>query len=365
VGNKTNNLTAFDPPKKLNFVRHQRFQLSMNQFPVTNSTLSAVHIALFLQEKYSLSKDTSCKLIKSGINDSYLVTDKQDQFVFRIYSFNWRSKTEITEEIKLLNQLKQNGISVSYPISDQENNYIQTLNAPEGERFSVLFSYASGEKLHVISTENHFRIGQLMARLHKVTQNQKLDRVDYTSQVLLVDSLKQLEVFLPEQTEEMQFMRSAQNFLLQEFQQANTLQIRQGIVHLDIWFDNLNITTENEVTLFDFDFCGNGWIALDLAYYIMQLHNIEKYEVEDYQPKVDSFIKGYESITAISDEEKRLFPMLGVSLYFFYLGIQCQRFDNWSNSFLNENYLKRFINGLVKRYYDIYELGDKDNEISN
>ncbi len=44
--------------------------------------------------------------------------------------------------------------------------------------------------------------------------------------------------------------------------------------------------------------------------------------------------------------------------YFFYLGVQCQRYDNWSNAFLSENYLKRFINGLVKRYYDIYKLGD-------
>lgn len=329
----------------------------MKQFPVTNSTLSAVHIALFLQEKYSLSKDTKCKLIKAGINDSYLVTDGLEKFVFRIYSFNWRSKTEIIEEINLLNQLKQENIPVSYPIPDKENNYVQTLNAPEGERFSVLFSYASGEKLHVISAENHFRIGQLMARLHQITYNQKLNRVNYTPEVILIDSLKQLTNFLSHDSEEMQFMLSAQNYLLQEFQNADTSQIRQGIVHLDIWFDNLNITDENEVTLFDFDFCGNGWLALDISYYIMQLHNIEKYEVTDYQPKVDSFIQGYESITRISDEEKRLFPALGVSLYFFYLGIQCQRFDNWSNSFLNENYLKRFINGLVKRYFDIYNLG--------
>lgn len=329
----------------------------MKQFPVTNSTLSAAHIGLFLQEKYSLSKETQCQLIKTGINDTYLVDDNSNKFVFRVYSLNWRSKTEITEEIKLLNQLKQNGISISYPISDQENNYIQLLNAPEGDRFAVLFSYASGKKLHVISEENHFKIGRLMAQLHQVTHNQKSDRVDYTPEVILIDSLKQVTAFLPADTEEMKFMQSAQNYLLQEFQNADTTQMRKGIVHLDIWFDNLNITKENKVTLFDFDFCGNGWLALDIAYYVMQLHNIEKYELTDYQPKVEHFIKGYESITRISNEEKRLLPMLGVSLYFFYLGVQCQRFDNWSNSFLNESYLKRFINGLVKRYYDIYKLG--------
>jgi Ser/Thr protein kinase RdoA (MazF antagonist) len=166
---------------------------------------------------------------------------------------------------------------------------------------------------------------------------------------------------LTNDTEEMNFMKSAQSYLFKEFKNVDTSKIRQGVVHLDIWFDNLNITNDNKVTIFDFDFCGNGWLCLDVAYYVLQLHNIEKYEAKDYQPKVDSFLKGYESITPLSTEEKRLIPILGVSLYFFYLGIQCQRYDNWSNSFLSENYLKRFINGLVKRYYDIYELGDNKN----
>nr|WP_315151250.1 phosphotransferase [uncultured Flavobacterium sp.] len=333
----------------------------MAHFPVTNSNLSATHIGLFLQEKYSLSKDTKCQLIKAGINDTYLITDNLDKFVFRIYSLNWRTHAEIADEIKLLNELKQNNISISYPLPDKTNNFIQTLNAPEGDRYAVLFTYANGEKLHIISAEAHFHIGQLMARLHKVTNNQKLSRVKYSSEVILIDSLKQVSNFLTAGTEEMNFMRSAQKYLMKEFKNADTSQIRQGIVHLDIWFDNINVTKENEATIFDFDFCGNGWLCLDIAYYVMQLHNVEKYESKDYQPKIESFIKGYESITPISKEEKRLLPMLGVSLYFFYLGIQCQRYDNWSNSFLSENYLKRYINGLVKRYYDIYKLGDNKN----
>lgn len=331
----------------------------MTHFPVTNSNLSATHLGLFLQKKYSLSKDTKCQLIRAGINDTYLVTDNLDKYVFRVYSLNWRTRTEIAEEIKLLNELKQNNIPVSYPLSDKENNFIQKLNAPEGDRFSVLFSYANGEKLHTLSTETHFQIGELMARLHRVTCNQKLNRVNYSSEVILVDSLKQIANFLPADTEEINFMQLTQKYLLKEFLNVNTSEIRRGIVHMDIWFDNLNITEDNKVTIFDFDFCGNGWLCMDIAYYIMQLHNVEKYEAKNYQPKIDSFVKGYESLTKISREEKRLIPMLGVSLYFFYLGIQCQRFDNWSNSFLNENYLKRYINGLVKKYHEINELGDK------
>jgi Ser/Thr protein kinase RdoA (MazF antagonist) len=329
----------------------------MTHFPVSNSNLSATHIGLFLQEKYPLSKDTKCQLIKAGINDTYLVTDHLDKFVFRVYSLNWRTEVEISEEIKLLNELKHHKIPVSHPLADKSNNFIQTLNAPEGKRFGVLFTYAKGQKLHLFSDETHFQIGQIMAQFHAVTTSQKLNRVDYSPQVILIDPLVHISKFLSADTEEMAFMKSAQNYLFQAFQNADTTHIRQGIVHLDIWFDNLNITVDNEITIFDFDFCGNGWLCLDIAYYILQLHNIERYDATNYQPKIDSFIKGYESITPISKEEKKLIPVLGVSLYFFYLGVQCQRYDNWSNSFLSENYLKRFINGLVKKYYDIYKLG--------
>jgi hypothetical protein len=67
---------------------------------------------------------------------------------------------------------------------------------------------------------------------------------------------------------------------------------------------------------------------------------------------------GYKSASTISEEEKRLIPMLGVSLYFFYLGVQSKRYDDWANVFLNEAHLKRYINLLVKKYFDERKLGN-------
>ncbi|KAA6437047.1 phosphotransferase [Dyadobacter flavalbus] len=325
----------------------------MAHFPVTNSNLSAEHLGLFIQTKYALGKNTRCRLIRAGINDTYLVNDDLQQFVFRVYSAGWRTRIEIEEELNLLNLLRVNQISVSYPVADHADNFIQILNAPEGDRFAVLFSYAKGEKLHDVPAETHYKIGQLIGRFHEITLNRTLKRVHYTPEIVLVDALKKLELFLPPETAEMQFMKSMQKYLLHEFSKVNGDTIRNGIVHLDIWFDNLNVTDKNEITIFDFDFCGNGWLCFDIAYYVMQLHNIEKYEAKDYTPKIENFFSGYESVTKISTNEKALVPVLGLSLYFFYLGVQCERFENYSNVFLNENYLKRFINGLVKRYYEI------------
>jgi Ser/Thr protein kinase RdoA (MazF antagonist) len=323
----------------------------MQKFPVSNSTLSAKHVGFFVQSLYALSANTTCKLLKTGINHSYLITDDSTKFVFRVYSLNWRTRNEISAEIKLLNLLHQSNIPISYPITDSNSNYIQELNAPEGDRLGVLFSFAEGGKQLNFSADLHYKVGETMARIHQATVNFELERVVYTPKVLLEDPFEYINKFLPAGSDEMAWMLSAQKFLLNGFDKVNRSEIRQGAVHMDIWFDNMNITNDGNVTIFDFDFCGNGWLCYDIGYYILQLHSIEKDETER-ELKKKSFFAGYESVTKISTEEKRILPMLGVVMYFFYLGIQCQRYDNWSNVFFNETYLKRFINLLVKKYFE-------------
>nr|WP_295925181.1 phosphotransferase [uncultured Dyadobacter sp.] len=330
----------------------------MSHFPVTNSNLSPFHLGLFVQEHYFPGLPVGCRILKTGISDTYLVDTPDKKYIFRVYSLHWRTTTEISEELRLLQHLSNQGISVSFPIADLQNTFIHSLAAPEGERFAVLFSFAEGEKVLNLDAETHFRIGQLMARMHLLTENFPLQRVTYTGKELLVESLVQLGRFLPKDTEEMRYMETVQEYLLAELMNADQNQLRKGAVHLDLWFDNMNVTPEGDVTFFDFDFCGNGWLCMDLAYYVLQIHSTEKEEAVCLH-KTAEFMKGYESVSPLSGEEKRLIPMLGICLYFFYLGIQSRRYDDWSNVFLNEIYLKRFINLLLKKYFDYHQLGQK------
>lgn len=323
----------------------------MSHFSVISSILSPADLAAFVHETYSLNALTNCRLLKAGINHTYRIDSGNEIFIFRIYSHNWRTKEEIKEELSFLQLLQQHCISVSYPIADSLGNFIQAIQAPEGRRFAVLFSYAPGNKVQNYSKEAHFEIGQLMARIHGLAKDLKLNRVTYTHDVLLRQSLDSIRQFLPDDTDEMQFLMAAMPLLEKELLNADLSVLRKGVVHLDIWFDNLNISGQNKITLFDFDFCGNGWLCMDIAYYILQLHNTEKDENERAS-KMQAFYNGYEAVQTIHAEEKKLIPVLGVCLFYFYLGVQCRRFDNWSNSFLNENYLKRFITVLIKGYYE-------------
>ena len=321
----------------------------MTQFPVTTSTLSATALGQFVTEQYNLSENCTCQLFRTGINHTYFIADNETKYVLRVYFYEWRSKSQIEEEIKLLLLLKENNISISFPIADKKGEFIQDINAPEGMRHAVLFSFAEGEKIRFIDAATCFAIGSLMAKIHTVTANKSIKRINYDVETLVQLPYVYAKSHFSESITEMQFVKKQSEKISKTFEKIDFTKVTKGIVHLDIWYDNMNVTDQNEVTIFDFDFCGNGLLIFDVAYFCKQLLHIEANK-DDYELKVESFLNGYQNIRTLSKEEIKMIPDAGAAIWIFYLGVQSQRFD-WSNIFLTENYLKMFI-GRMKSWIE-------------
>lgn len=313
----------------------------MTTFPVLASTLSEKELGLFITEKYQLNENFICKLFRTGVNHTYFISDNETKFVIRVYCYKWRTKKEIEQELELLILLKNNSLPVSHPIADKNGNFIQEINAPEGIRYVVVFSYAKGEKIRFMSNETCYSIGSLMAKIHNITENKKIDRVNYDFEMFLNNSYNYLKTFFTEDLDEMKFLKEIGSKIPKRIKECNFLENQNGIVHLDIWYDNLSVNTENEITIFDFDNCGNGLLILDVGYFCKQLFFIES-DKNEYELKAKSFLNGYQKIRHLSENEIKLIPEAGASIFVFYLGVQAQRFD-WSNIFLTENYLKMFV----------------------
>lgn len=324
----------------------------MKTFPVTASTLSETELGNFISAKYQLSEDFNCKLFRTGVNHTYFVSDNKTKLVFRVYCYKWRTKTEIEQELELLNLLKKNALSVSHPIPDTNGNFIQEINAPEGIRYAVLFSFAKGEKMRFMSNETCSSIGSLMAKIHNITEHKKINRVNYDPEILLYKSYDNIKSFFAEGLDEMKFLKEISPKISKKLEDRNLSENQKGIVHLDIWYDNLSVDNENEITIFDFDNCGNGLLILDVGYFCKQLFFIES-DKNEYELKANSFLDGYQKIRHLSEKEIKLIPEAGASIFVFYLGVQAQRFD-WSNIFFTENYLKMFV-GRIRNWLDYYE----------
>ncbi len=259
----------------------------------------------------------------------------------------------------MLNILKAAGVSVSCPIPDKKGEYVQRISAPEGIRYAVLFSFAEGEKIRYMAESTCAAVGSLMGEMHKVTLNQRVNRIEYTLETLVQSPYQCASRYFSESLPEMIFVKNASEHLTTLFSQENRESIRTGIVHLDVWYDNMSILDSDKITLFDFNFCGNGWLILDVAYFCMQLFHIEADKTQ-YELKAKIFLESYRDVMPISEEEQRLLPYAGLAIWLFYLGVQSCRFD-WSNVFLTENYLKMYI-GKVKQWLNYHEVAINETD---
>ena len=324
----------------------------MNIFPTSQSILANSSLGVYLIQKYNLSKSTSCQLIKSWVNDTYLIEDNNKKYIFRVYRFNWHSKIEIEAELSFINLLKEKNISVSYPILDKENQWIQDFTAAEGKRHGVLFSFAEGEKRMNLSPEVHLKVGTVIANIHQHALSLELNRIHYTSEVLLENSFQKIKKYLGNEDDELIFILKIEQYISKLFNESNSSQFRKGMVHMDIWADNFNIDKDDNFTIFDFDFCGNGWLIFDYAYHLVMLF-ITTPDKEIYKKKATGFYNGYSSVLSLTKEEENSIPQIGAALLLFYLGFQCERFKA---VFINEAYVKGFINSRIKTWWNYHQL---------
>lgn len=314
----------------------------MNFAPALSTIITPKYVSEFTIKQYGLATDAKTSILKTGINHVYLIETSNEKFVFRICFLDWRTEKEIQEELKLLDFLKENNISVAYPIKDKHNNYIQQINAFEGNRLAVLFSYAEGTTVRQPSEKVCYNFGIAMAKMHQKLVGKTIKKQVYSADTLVGFATEEVEKRFSKQSNELSYFKRAYQVLSKEFEKIDTTKVRKGIVHLDLWYENMKVKDETEITFFDFDNCGNGWLFLDIGYSLMLFYRNDPNE-ERFLARKSSFYKGYESITPISNEEKRLAPYGGLAIWLYYSGQQNARFNDFANHFMSEEFLKYWV----------------------
>lgn len=130
----------------------------MLKLPVYHSVISSHAIVPVINDLYEIGDVLECSFYENGLNDTYLLKTSIDKYILRIYKAHWRNKHEIDFEVELLNHLNKKNIPVSAPIISKDGGYLIELEAPEGTRYAVLFTFAKAiipmKKLAVNYTVN-------------------------------------------------------------------------------------------------------------------------------------------------------------------------------------------------------------------
>ncbi|WP_170137820.1 phosphotransferase enzyme family protein [Chitinophaga dinghuensis] len=293
-------------------------------FPATYSTLAPTALASLIEKKYDLH-NVCCKLLVRGVGDTYLLEMPNDKFILRAYRSSHRSMLQIQAEVALLLALQQAQVRISYPIADTSGDFIQRLDAVEGDRFVVVFSYAPGQVERIMSTAQLRALGLEMARLHNVAARVQLNNSRWNFD-LETTFFKPLEMLAPVFASDMETYTWLQEKAMQAAERLspqNTAGFSSGYCHFDFLPKNFHFENDS-VTLFDFDFMGYGWLVNDIMTFWQHLqldvHLGKRLTQEEADEAFSTFLNAYREIRPVSEAELAAIPYLSLGFWLFYKG---------------------------------------------
>lgn len=306
---------------------------------VKHSLIDEKVIQYFLKT-YGLSPFSEVHFLMRGLNDTYIVHTDKDTYIYRIYRHGWRTEAAIMFEIEATLHLHQNGFPVSYPIKRLDDTYVCNINAPEGTRYGVMFSYTKGERPQ-INKDNAHKFGSTLGQLHQ------------TSDTFQPTSKRGFELAFDHLIEEpMSYIKPVLHRYLGEKAIDELIEITDhlkerfsdkeleiGFCHGDFHNHNMHIH-DGHIEVFDFDCCGFGFRAYDVAVtWWNLLHNYKNQEVECW----DAFLEGYLSQRPLSQVDMESLPTFITIRRIWLIGTMLANDDVWGTDWINKEAFEIFM----------------------
>jgi Ser/Thr protein kinase RdoA (MazF antagonist) len=202
-------------------------------------------------------------------------------------------------------------------VASRDGACIRTIDAPEGARQIVLFTYAPG-KLFRREEIDCERYGRLAAEIHLASEDfvSSSPRFALDLEHLLERPLRQIEPHLRHRRDDWQYLRGLADRLRDRLAGFHSDALEIGFCHGDLNPANVHVD-EQTITSFDFDFCGHGWRACDLAVFRWNTHPTDKPEIF-----WKAFERGYRERRAIRDADLFAIPLFMAMKEIWLFGLQ-------------------------------------------
>ncbi|HFE65776.1 MAG TPA: hypothetical protein ENJ93_00815 [Chloroflexi bacterium] len=288
----------------------------MEQIRVVRSFAAADALAELIEAEYDFVGPISCKLfskmLRTQDNDHYLITTGNgDKYVIRVYQLGTRLERHEScylYELDWLNFLQQKGLPVAYPIPRKDGSFLGRLIAPEGMRYYAVFSYAHGTPLSLQDEEQLYTMGREMARIHLASNEYEPShyRPAMDLEFLIDRPVDRIKRYWDEDAEHIEDLDlllfsadDAKEQLLELINNEESTPDSWGPIGGDFHNRSVFFDEANQPTFFNFDWCGQGWRAYDIAVFLHSTNLIH----QDSPELAEAFFAGYYSERPLSPNE--------------------------------------------------------------
>lgn len=294
----------------------------METIEVTRSIVDSNALAGVIERDYLFDEPISCQLISKMLrtqdNDHYLVKSGDRKVVARVYQLGThlqREESDYLYELAWLQYLREEGLPVSYPLRRRDGSYLGHVNAPEGKRYYALFSFAEGKPMVATDADQLYTMGSQMAQIHLASNAFKSEHHRQPMDLaFLVDRpLARLKAFWADrQDEKLDILTTsaedAREEILTLLRNEETTEDSWGPIGGDFHPYNTRFTREGEPGYFNFDLCGPGWRAYDIAVFLLNADLIKQ-----SSNLSEEFFSGYYSRRPLSrNEHAAIAPFLTI-----------------------------------------------------
>jgi Ser/Thr protein kinase RdoA (MazF antagonist) len=292
----------------------------VQEIAVTRSIVASDALAELIEADYDLNIPISCKLISKMLrtqdNDHYLVRCGEEKCIARVYQLGQhlgRSESDYLYELDWLNFLKGNGLPVSYPLPRRDGGYLGTLHAPEGNRYYALFSFAQGKPVSINNEDQLFAMGAMMAQIHLASNDYSTEYNRRPMDLAFladepVDRLKAL--WSGSKDDKLHIILNSAEEAKVEIEallkNEEETEDSWGPIGGDFHPYNTHFDEQNRPTFFNFDLCGFGWRAYDIAVFLLNAELMQR-----SSRLSEAFFAGYYSVRPLSrNEHEAVAPFL-------------------------------------------------------
>ena len=250
-----------------------------------------------------------------------------------------------------MDRLNNSKINCPKPLRTINGNYLIKLK----NKTACIVSFLEGKDKKKLNSKNCFEIGKIIAQMHLVTKKIKLFRKNSMNVKNLNPLLKSIKFKSKKSNDLEKFLVNN----LKNIKKNWPKKLPKGIIHGDLFIDNIFFKKNKLSGIIDFYFAANDYLMYEIAICINALcfdKKNSKFKIN--KQKIKNLIKGYESIKKISLKEKKSLNILCKGAAIRYLLTRIYDYSNTPKTALikiknpNEYYQKLITHNNLRTYKD-------------